>query len=405
MSEKKAKMGVIGCGWISRWHLWTIAEMHAGGLIELDSVCDIVEDKARTVGEKYHVPYFTSAEKMLSRDLDFVYITTEDFNHHVLAKLAAEHGKSILVEKPFTMTLPCFDMVINTCKKAGVYWENAENYWGITLEMAMKKVVDQGVIGEVMRTYAINTFPNMGTESAFSAHSAAFRLHDMGAHRFSQIRRFAGSDAKKVVAKTRVGTPGAEFDDWGHAVVEFENGVVGVCDIGVGASKVNSREVVGTKGVINMRGSYSTGSTELTLVSEDQAFEDFPFIRKPINIPVQTLYRDGLFGAAAQLFVQRVIVWTNPPIVYENPYADVISTEWGTGFARCVMSIANACVKDEPPVYGIQGRKDIELCVAMYESSLQGMAPISLPLTSMTSWEKKIHALYKETFGKDPTDV
>ncbi len=229
MSEKRAKVGVIGCGWIGQWHLRTIAELHAGGLIELAAVCDIVEDRAKAIGKKYHVPYSTSLEKMLDRDLDFVYIATEDFNHHALAKLAAEHGKSVLVEKPFAMSLPCFDMVINACKKASVYWECAENYWGTTLELAMKKVVDQGVIGDIARTYAIDPSPAIGNGSAFSAHSAVFRLHDMGVHRMSQIRRFAGSDAKKVVAKTKVCTPGEEFDDWGHATVEFENGAVGIC--------------------------------------------------------------------------------------------------------------------------------------------------------------------------------
>ena len=69
------------------------------------------------------------------------------------------------------------------------------------------------------------------------------------------------------------------------------------------------------------------------------------------------------------------------------------------------MSIIDACVNHKLPVYGIQGRKDIEMCVAMYESSRRGMSPITLPIEELTSWEKELHELYNKSFGKYPTDV
>lgn len=398
-------MGIIGCGSFATTNLRTIEELQSGGFLELVAVCDLAEEKARFLGEKCHVPYFTSVEKMLEKEMDFVYIATSDYDHHITAKLAAEHGKSVLVEKPFAMSLPCCDIIINACRRADVHFEVAENYWGSDTEMTAQKIISQGTIGEVIRTYAIDPNPSAG-RAAFAGHSGAFRLHDMGSHRMSEIRRFAGSDPKRVVAKTRICMPEERFDDWGHAVVEFQNGVIGICEVGVAcAGKINYREIVGRKGTITMWGLYRTGPIQLTLRAEDNVVRDrrgLPRLRD-IDVPVEYFYR---FGEAEEtLYVDKVVVRTDPPIIHENPYSGIVSTQTGDGFAACVMSIIDACVNNKLPVYGIQGRKDIEMCVAMYESSRRGMSPITLPIEELTSWEKELHELYNKNFGKYPTDV
>ena len=64
------------------------------------------------------------------------------------------------------------------------------------------------------------------------------------------------------------------------------------------------------------------------------------------------------------------------------------------------MSLANAALNDEPPEYGLGGRKDVEMAMAIYESSLNGMAPVKLPLEDVTAYEQMVHEDYREKFGR-----
>jgi hypothetical protein len=81
-----------------------------------------------------------------------------------------------------------------------------------------------------------------------------------------------------------------------------------------------------------------------------------------------------------------------------------VSTEWGVATADEIMSICKAAVDDTPPEYGIEGRKDIELVVAMIESGITNQA-VKLPITSLTTWEKRVHEAYEKQFGHSPLDV
>ena len=64
------------------------------------------------------------------------------------------------------------------------------------------------------------------------------------------------------------------------------------------------------------------------------------------------------------------------------------------------MSIANAALNDEPAEYGIEGRKDVEMAMAIYQSSLHGMAPVELPLEGVTTYEQMVHEDYHAKFGR-----
>ena len=73
--------------------------------------------------------------------------------------------------------------------------------------------------------------------------------------------------------------------------------------------------------------------------------------------------------------------------------------EWHIGIAEEIMSIANAALHDREPEYFFGGRKDVEMCVALYESSLLGMKPVELPITEITTYEKMVHEDFSEALG------
>lgn len=397
---RKARLGLVGLGRRAREVLPTIMQAQGWGLLELVSVCDIVEEVARKVGEEHHVPYYTSADKMLEKekDIDFVYICAGDYHHHILGKLAAEHGKHVLVEKPMAITLPCCDLLIKACEKAGVFYEVGAQYLRGPTDRVVMKIIKSGLIGDVLRAYAIDPAP---TKASITSRSGV--CMDMGVHRMSEIRTYVGSEPigvtgliKKFALQKQV--PGLLGEDWGFALVEFENGKVGACECSTAVfedpNKDSYRQVVGTDGIIHIdaRTSVIEGVISLRKKIKD----------KFVNIPVQKQYHRK--AAIFKKILKSIVVKTEPEIIWKNPYAEYDLIETRVGLMDVLMSIANAAIYDTPPEYGINARKDVEMCVAWYESSLKGK-PVKLPITSMTTYEKMVHEAYKRAFGHDPTDV
>ncbi|MCW4026408.1 MAG: Gfo/Idh/MocA family oxidoreductase, partial [Candidatus Bathyarchaeota archaeon] len=368
------------------------------GRLELIAVCDLVEAKAREKGKMYNVPYFTDVEKMLRSDMDFVDICTGDHTHHVIAKLAAESGKHMLIEKPMAITIQCCDLIINACRKAGVYYEIGENYFRTPTERAVKQIIDGGVIGSVLRTYAVDPSPANPQHqgSPFSSHSSIVGLLDMGVHRMSEIRMFAGSEAKNMTGVTKNLTSSHGFDDWGHAIAEFESGALGVCELcdrNVGGGrKIDYRQIVGTEGTIFISGGLAAGDIKLTLNTQDP--------REKLEVPVQKSVHTNSSMDGYDV-VQSIIAKTEPKITYTNPYLAFPFREMYVSWADEIMDIAEAATHDRPPEYGANGRKDVEMCIAMYESSRK-RAPIEIPIGKITSFEKRVHEAYEDTFGHNP---
>jgi predicted dehydrogenase len=226
---------------------------------------------------------------------------------------------------------------------------------------------------------------------------------DMGVHRMSELRAYIGSEPAQVMGVIKNFShqkklPGLFGEDWGYAIVEFNGGKVGLCecttDIFEDPNKDSFRKVVGTEGEIYVDA--CTSVIEGTISLRKKANGKFR------NIPVQKNYR--IKPATFKKFLKSIVVKTEPEIVWRNPYAHYDLIETRIGLMDVLMSIANAALYDKPPEYMIEGRKDVEMCVAWYESHLE-QEPIRMPITSLTIYEKMVHDAYKRVFGHDPTDI
>jgi predicted dehydrogenase len=398
---RKANIASVGCGGVAkRWHLPTIAELTKKGDLNFIAVCDIDEAKASEIGKQYGLPYYTNVEEMLEKhkDIDVVDICAGDYEHHTVAKIVAEHKMHQIVEKPMAPTLACCDVIIDSCKKNGVHFEVAENYFRMPGDRIIIKLIQEGVLGDIVRVHFIEPsgrrqfVHGAGTPRGIESPISTFTSHsgvciDMGVHRMSQIRFYAQSEPKRITGITKQFVPGPDrvYEDWGHAVIEFESGAVGVYETSqVGAETIKYRQIMGTKGVIT---------------DSDYWTSDFP-LRALVNgemkdIPIET-ERHEVDGVDV---LSRIVVHTDPQIVYENPFRTYAIDDWNVGTAEEIMTIARAAVTGEPPEYGIEGRKDVEMCIALYESSRLGMTPVALPITEMTGYEQMVHNEFSQKFG------
>lgn len=111
-------IGIIGCGGISGTHVAAIARVPAARVV---AVADEVESRARALGEKLHVPWFTDRAKLLGLpEVEAVSICTPSGLHGALGAEAAAAGKHVITEKPIEVTVEKADALIAACRKAGV---------------------------------------------------------------------------------------------------------------------------------------------------------------------------------------------------------------------------------------------------------------------------------------------
>ena len=204
----------------------------------------------------------------------------------------------------------------------------------------------------------------------------------------SQIRFYAQSEPKKITGITKQFAPSSNnnvYEDWGHAMIEFESGAVGIYETSrVGEETIKYRKIMGTKGVITDV-DFWTADFPLR-VMENGEMKDIP-------IETERHHVDGVD------VLSRIVVHTDPQIVYENPFRTYAIDDWNVGTAEEIMTIARAALTGEPPEYGVGGRKDVEMCIALYESSRTGMMPIDLPITETTGYEQMVHDEYRQKFG------
>jgi predicted dehydrogenase len=104
MKETTLRVGVLGCGHISRDHL--VAWSHCTDA-HVVAVCDPMIDRAKAQAEAFRIEqiYSNPGQMMAEAGLDAVDIVTPRGTHAAMIRLAADHGVNALCEKPLCPTL------------------------------------------------------------------------------------------------------------------------------------------------------------------------------------------------------------------------------------------------------------------------------------------------------------
>jgi predicted dehydrogenase len=108
MSEEKIKVGVIGVGYLGRFHALRWKEIPDA---ELVGVTDAAPERAAQIAAEAGCRAFESNERLLEQ-VQAVSIVVPTVDHHAVARQALTSGKDILLEKPITMSLEEADDLI-----------------------------------------------------------------------------------------------------------------------------------------------------------------------------------------------------------------------------------------------------------------------------------------------------
>jgi len=124
-------------------------------------------DKSREFADKHRLRLSSDyAELLADPAIKMVVLATPNSQHPAQVIAAAQAGKAVLCEKPLALTRADAERVVLACKNAGVLLGVGQDkrYWPSMQEM--KKVVDSGVLGEILHV-----------EGHFSNENASNKLH------------------------------------------------------------------------------------------------------------------------------------------------------------------------------------------------------------------------------------
>jgi len=118
------KIGLIGCGFIGRFHSIAIRYLIRQGLVDAQyvAVCDLDETRARSFAERTGAALVTTnaTELIESPEVDVVYICLPTAGHKELVLRASDRGKHIFCEKPLATNLPDVEEMVAAADAAGV---------------------------------------------------------------------------------------------------------------------------------------------------------------------------------------------------------------------------------------------------------------------------------------------
>ena len=197
--------------------------------------------------------------------VDFISVATPNHTHFAIAKAAVEAGFNVICDKPMTFDLDQAEQLAKAVDSSGVVFAVSHNYTGYPLVRQAREMVLAGELGEInaVRSNYIQGWLRTRLEDD-SQKQAAWRTDpsksgaagcfgDIGTHAYNLARYVTGLLPESISCNLKIFAEGRKLDDYGHAVVRFENGALGT----VTASQISHGrendlfiEVDGTKGAV-----------------------------------------------------------------------------------------------------------------------------------------------------------
>ncbi len=249
--NRKLRMALVGGGqgaFIGRVHATAAVLDNRAALVA--GALSSNPEKAKASAPDYDIPanraygsyqQLIEGEKNLPADqrVDFISVATPNHTHFEIAKAAVEAGFNVLCDKPLTFDLKQAEELAKAVDRSGVVFGVTHNYTGYPLVRQARQMILAGELGEIqaIRSFYIQGWLRTRLESDNqkqaswrtdpSKSGAAGCFGDIGTHAYNLARYMTGLLPEQVSAHLRIFAPGRQLDDYGTAVIRFENGALG----------------------------------------------------------------------------------------------------------------------------------------------------------------------------------
>ena len=343
------RYALIGCGRISPNHIAAAQanELEIVAMSDINESC--MEDKALKFKLGDDVRRYTDYIRLLEEEKpDLVAICTESGKHAAIALDCINRGVNCIIEKPIALSIKDADAIISSAIKEHVkVCACHQNRFNRSVQI-IREAIDMNRFGRLFYGTAHirwcrdhEYYDRASWRGTWEQDGGA--LMNQCIHNIDLLRWMMGSDIEEVVGMTdRLNHPYIEAEDLGIALIKFKNGSYGIVE---GTTDVYPKNLEETLYIFGEKGTVKAGGQSVNII-EEWNFSDM------LDDPVKIKER----------------FHENPPSIY------------GYGHKPLYADMIHAIKQDRQPyVNAVEGKKALELVLAIYKSAETGQ-PIKLPL-------------------------
>lgn len=349
---------LIGCGRISPNHI--VAAQNNG--LEIAAICDIqsecMKDKILKFKLAASTKCYTDFREMIETEKpEIVAICTESGKHAEIALFCIEHGCNCIIEKPIALSIADADAIISASIKHHVkVCACHQNRFNKSVQI-IREAIDMNRFGRLFYGTAHirwcrnhEYYDRAAWRGTWEQDGGA--LMNQCIHNIDLLRWMMGSEIDEVVGMTdKLNHSYIEAEDMGIALIKFKNGSYGIVE---GTTNIYPKNLEETLYIFGEKGTIKVGGQSVNVI-EEWRFSDM------LDDPMEVKAR----------------FHENPPNIY------------GYGHTPLYADVINAVKQDRQPyITAIDGKKALELVLAIYKSAAEGSS-VKLPLRDCATTDFK----------------
>lgn len=227
----RIKVGVVGCGSVSRMYLPNLA---TSPFVELVCTCDIIPERAAAAAEEFAIPHhYPDIQQMLAAaPFELLVNLTDMQEHERLNRLAIDAGRHVCSEKPIANSLAGGCELLELARGKGLRLWGAPTVVQSPQFAFMAKALAAGTLGPVAAAHASYGHLGPGWAEFFYAEGGG-SLPDLGVYNLTFLTGLLGP-ARTVTAMTSIVTPKRIIQGKGEMEVVAEDNAMVLLDHGNG---------------------------------------------------------------------------------------------------------------------------------------------------------------------------
>jgi len=221
------RIGVAGLG---RAFTLMLPTFDADPRVQLVAAADPLAPARAQFTRDHCAPAYDTVEALCADPrVQVVYVATPHQFHAEHVRIAAAHGKHVLVEKPMALTLRQCTAMMAATEAAGVHMVVGHSHSFNTPVLRTRALIESGRYGRVRMVTALNYTdflyrPRRPEELDTEAGGGV--IHSQATHQIDIIRLLGGGRVRSVMAHTGNWDPARPTEGAFQALLDFEDGVL-----------------------------------------------------------------------------------------------------------------------------------------------------------------------------------
>lgn len=195
----RINFAVMGAGNIASTMADTVRKIRG---VRCYAVASRSADKAAGFAAKhgFKKAYGSYEELVNDKKVSLIYVATPHSEHYANAKLCIEHGKSVIVEKPFCVNAGQARELFALAEEKHVFITEAMWTRYMPFAKTIREVIDSRVVGDPVMLSAELSYPIRGVQRLTDPMLAGGALLDLGVYPLTFASMFFGDDIARVKA-------------------------------------------------------------------------------------------------------------------------------------------------------------------------------------------------------------